>query len=296
MASVEHGRLPDFLIGGAQKSGTTTLHMLLRLHPEIFFPARPQELDFFDREKSYARGLDRYRQHFAAAGDRHRAVGQTSTQYLYAPEAAARIARHLPQVRLIFILRDPVERAWSHYRHAVKYGLERLSFAAALEREPRRLAHGGNARRFFSYADRGFYARQLERYRERFPRDRILVLLTEELGRDPRAAVDRCSTFLGVEPHSARLATKTLERRWNVARLPRLPHLQRLTARFRFRSVAGARLARLVDRLNLRPAPAGRTPRPPVPAAESAALAVAFAAENRRLESLFGLNLGAWER
>ncbi len=284
-------RLPDFLIGGAQKSGTTTLHMLLRLHREIFFPARPQELDFFDREENYSRGLDWYRGHFAAAADRHRAVGQTSTHYLYQGEAAARIARDLPRAKLIFLLRDPVERAWSHYRHAVKYGLERRSFAAALEREPRRLARGGDWRRFFSYADRGLYARQLERYLERFARRRVLVLLTEELGRDPGSAVDRCCDFLGIAPHSQRLARPVLERRWNVARRPRLPHLQRLTAGFRFGSRAGARLARLVDRLNLRPAP-----RPPVPAAQRSALEATFAEENRRLAAVFDLDLGVWKR
>ncbi len=294
MAGVDHrargGRLPDFLIGGAQKSGTTTLHRLLERHPRVFFPPRPQELDFFDREASYSRGLDWYRAHFTAADNRHRALGQTSTHYLYEPEAAARIARDLPQARLIFILRDPAERAWAHYWHTVKYGLEQADFAEALEREPRRLERDADARRYFSYLDRGRYARQLEPYLERFPRERVLVLLTDELARDPGAVVDRCCDFLGVEPCSQRLAP-VLDRRWNAARRPRWPGLQRLSAGFRFRSPAGARVARWIDRLNLR-----QIPNPDLPAASRAELDAVFAAANRRLVDRLGLDLGAWQR
>ncbi len=295
MASVEHRergeRLPDFLIGGAQKSGTTTLHRLLERHPQIFLPPRPQELDFFDREESYARGLDWYRAHFATATERHRALGQTSTHYLYESEAAARIARDLPAAKLIFILRDPTERAWSHYWHTVKYGLETADFAAALAREPRRRLHGADERRYFSYLDRGFYARQLEPYLERFPRPRILVLLTEELAGEPGAIVDRCCDFLGVEPYSLQLPSAALERRWNAARQPRWPRLQRLTSSFRFRSRAGARAARWVDRLNLR-----QVPNPALPPAARAELDATFAAENRRLAERLELDLGAWDR
>ncbi|MCP3958749.1 MAG: sulfotransferase domain-containing protein [bacterium] len=284
------GRLPDFLIGGAQKSGTTALHRLLDQHRRIFFPPRPQELDFFDAEESHGRGLAWYRRHFAGAGSDHGAVGQTSTQYLYASGAAERIARDLPEAKLIFILRDPVERAWAHYWHCVKYGVETESFADARRLEAERIARGGRELRFFSYLDRGLYARQLERFLERFERARILVLLTEELGGRPGTLVDRCCAFLGVEPISAEIGPEMLARRWNAARLPRLPRLQRWTARFRFDSAAGRGLARMVDRVNL-----ARRPYPEMAAGERADLRDHFADENRRLAEMLDLDLSAWQ-
>ncbi len=286
--STPSGRLPDFLIGGAQKSGSTALHVLLGGRRDVYL-ARPQELDYFDRDDVYARGLGWYRTHFEAAAGDCRAVGQTSTQYLYSRQAAARIGRDLPGVKLIFILRNPVDRAWSHYWHCVKYGLETASFAAARRLEGERLARGGDHRRWFSYLDRGRYAEQLERYLEHFPRERILVLRTEDLAREPGRVLDRCCRFLDLEPRAADLPADWLARRWNASRRPRWPGLQRWTAGFRFRSRAGRRLALLIDRWNL-----VRRRYPSLAPAERRLLADTFAAENRRLATLFDLDLAAW--
>ncbi len=284
--SASSGRCPDFLIGGAQKSGTTALHVLLGRHREIFL-ARPQELDFFDRDESYDHGLDWYLGHFKDAN--LPAVGQTSTQYLYSVRAAARIARDLPAVKLIFILRDPVERAWSHYWHCVKYGLETADFATARRLESERLERGGDDRRFFSYVDRGLYATQLQRYLERCSRERILVLQTEDLARDAMRVLERCHAFLGVEPRASEVPPEWLNRRWNAGRQPRMPGVQRWTAGFRFRSRVGRWLAQAIDRVNL-----VRRPMPALPDDQRVTLAAFFAAENRRLATMFDLDLSAW--
>ncbi len=287
ISSTTSGRLPDFLIGGAQKSGSTALHVLLGSHSEVFL-ARPQELDFFDRNDAYARGITWYRAHFQGAAG-HRAVGQTSTQYLYSSEAAERIRQHLPAAKLIFILRDPVDRAWSHYWHCVKYGLETADFAGARRLESERLARGGDHRRWFSYLDRGLYAAQLERYLKHFPRERILVLLTEELASGTGRALERCWRFLDVGPPATDLPPDLLARRWNSSRRPRWPALQRWTAGFRFRSRSGRRLASIVDRWNL-----VRWRYPALAPEDRRQLTSFFAAHNRRLAESFDLDLSAW--
>ena len=117
--------VPNFFIGGAQKSGTTTLHWRLKEHPQVFIPDFPQEIHFFDDAKNFERGLRWYEGLFAGWKGQ-RAVGQTSPLYLYAPEVPERIHAVLPDARFVFILRDPVDRAYAHYWHSVKKGYDSL--------------------------------------------------------------------------------------------------------------------------------------------------------------------------
>jgi hypothetical protein len=279
-------RLPTFILGGAQKSGTTMLHHYLRAHPDIFIPRRPQELHFFDLDRNYARGVEWYARHFAPATAAHRAVGQTSPMYLYAPDAAKRIAGLLPDVKLIFILRNPVDRTYSHYWHEIKKGRETLDFEAALAAEARRLAAGDAARRAFSYVDRGRYAAQLQRYFDVFPREHILVLRTEDLGRDPERTLDACARFLGVEPRGAAIVRAAPARDLNASRIPRSMRAQRLFAPWR--SKAGL-LTNVVDWLNLK-----RAPYPPMTDGARRRLQVAFADDIAQVERLTGVSLQAW--
>jgi hypothetical protein len=126
--------LPDFLILGAQKAGTTALYAYLRWHPEITGPSW-KEVSYFDRH--YRRGLSWYRGHFPiGAGDR--LVGEASPGYLFHPLAPERVRATVPDAKLIALLRDPVDRALSHYHHEVALGREPLSFDEALEAEPER--------------------------------------------------------------------------------------------------------------------------------------------------------------
>jgi hypothetical protein len=197
--------LPDFLIIGAQKAGTTALYTYLRRHPSITGPAW-KEVSFFDRQ--YTRGAAWYRGNFPLRSS-GRTVGEASPSYLFHPLAPQRVAALLPDVKLIAILRDPVDRAYSHYRHEVALGREQLSFEDALAAEEERTA--GEVERmiadpgYFSrgwwdhtYVSRGLYAVQLERWLAAFTRDRLLVLTNDELSERPAETYARTLRFLGV--------------------------------------------------------------------------------------------------
>jgi hypothetical protein len=197
--------LPDFLILGAQKAGTTALYAYLRWHPEITGPSF-KEVSFFDRH--YAKGERWYRAHMPVRR-RRSLVGEASPSYLFHPLAPQRIAGMLPDARLIAILRNPVDRAFSHYQHEVALGREPLSFEDAVDREGERMR--GELERMlrdpsyfsvawwnYTYLARGRYAEQLERWFASFPREQLLVLFTEELAADTAATYRRVLEFLGV--------------------------------------------------------------------------------------------------
>jgi hypothetical protein len=199
--------LPDFLVIGAQKAGTTALYAYLRRHPAITGPSW-KEVSYFDRH--YARGAAWYRGNFPLR--RGRLVGEASPSYLFHPLAPRRAAALVPDARLIALVRDPVERALSHYHHEVDFGREHLSFEDALEQEEARLA-GELERmladpRYFSrawwdhtYLARGRYAEQLERWYAAFPPEQVLVLANEELAGRPAETYARVLDFLGAAPH-----------------------------------------------------------------------------------------------
>jgi hypothetical protein len=286
MSRPARGPLPNAFIGGAQKSGTTSLHHGLESHPQIFFPRRPQEIHFFDIDKNYRRGVDHYRSYFRDHGGEP-VVAQTSPLYLYEPAVAGRIAEVSPQARFLFILRHPVDRAYSHYWHEVRYGYERLPFAAALAAEPERLRGGFTARRHFSYLDRGRYAGQIERFLQRFTPEQVLPVLYDDLAQDQPALLRRCAAFLGADPEhpdwvmAGRQAAGAPAHRYNRARLPRLWWLQRMTRDLR--NVSKGAVA-LVDAVNLRP-----VAYPPMDEELRRRLSEQMAPEIERLQVLTGL-------
>ena len=199
--------LPDFVIVGAQKAGTTALYAYLRWHPDITGPSF-KEVSFFDRH--YAQGERWYRAHLPIR--RRALVGEASPSYLFHPLAPERVKRLIPNARLIALLRDPVERAFSHYQHEVALGREELSFEDAIDREEERMQ--GEVERMlrdptyfshawwnYTYVSRGRYAEQLERWHAAFPREQLLVLLTDELAADTAGTYRRVLDFLGARPH-----------------------------------------------------------------------------------------------
>jgi hypothetical protein len=203
--------LPSLLIIGAQRSGTTSLFNYLAQHPHVLEPLG-KEIHYFDLH--YARGIRWYRGRFPFS-PRLRAPVITmdaSPYYLAHPRAAERAAQLLPQVKLIAMLRNPIERAFSHYQHEVRDGRETLTFEQALDREAERLAgeeerlqrepgyYSYNHHRY-SYTRRGLYLEQLQRWMGHFPRSQLFVLQSEALFRDPAGMSEQVYRFLGLAPH-----------------------------------------------------------------------------------------------
>ena len=211
--------LPDYLIIGVAKGGTTTLCAWLNEHPFIS-PAAHKELHYFDYE--FPRGEDWYRSHFPLESDRHTfelehgrpfLTGEASPTYISHAWAPERIARALPNARLIVALRDPVDRAYSHYQMTRREGEEPLeSFAEAVDAEEGRLApevaRSAADRRYnswplgcWSYLRRSRYAEQLERWFQLFPRDQFHFVKNEDLAENPAATLGSVHDFLELPPH-----------------------------------------------------------------------------------------------
>ena len=222
LATANSRALPDFVVLGAMKAGSTSLYHALSQHPQVL-PAFRKGVHFFDERTE--RGIGWYRANFplrrqldAVAAEWGRAVtGEASPSYLVHPRAPGAIAEALPEARLIAVLRDPVHRAVSHYNHNFRkaadqgHRRESLPFAEALAAEEGRLA--GEVERMeadpsynslpftlYSYKTRGRYAEQLERYAALFPRERILVLQSEAFYRDVQGTMDQVFAFLGLDP------------------------------------------------------------------------------------------------
>jgi hypothetical protein len=200
-------RLPDFIIGGAPRSGTTWLYELLDRHPGVHM-ARPvaPEPKFFLRDDEYAKGLEYYSQKWFGDVDPSKKAGEKSTDYLESASAATRIARDLPRVKLIFLLREPVSRAYSNYLWSKRNGLETEDFATALRLEDERertLPERWKFTRPFSYFSRGLYADLLEPYVNRFMDRQLLVLRFEDIIDHPSVVAERVHAFIGVPPRAA---------------------------------------------------------------------------------------------
>lgn len=224
MAPAGLGPLPDFVIVGAARAGSTALHDYLSAHPEVYLPPR-KELHFFDN--NFDRGVDWYRHHFREATDEV-AVGEASPSYMYRPETLDRLASVLPDARLVAILRHPVDRAYSHYWMNRGQGRERLGFGEALAAEEERLRTGGLAARRFAYVGGGRYLRQLRDITDRYRRDALHVVLLEDLRGEPESTYARLCRFLGVDD---RFRPPTLGRPVNAPVSLRSPRLWRLSRR-----------------------------------------------------------------
>lgn len=210
--------MPGFIMIGAQRCGTTSLFLALAEHPQVMRPAFRKGINYFDL--NYARGESWYRGHFpitalarrAAAGHGEPVAFEASGYYLYHPLAAERLWRDLPAARLVVMLRDPVERAFSGFKHERACGFEpEESFEKALELEDERIAgetermradpgYEGYAHRHHSYRHRGQYAEQLERFFAFFPREQVHVVPSEAYYAQPAREYRRLLAFLGLSP------------------------------------------------------------------------------------------------
>lgn len=218
--------LPDFLIIGAKRGGTTSLYRYLAQHPDVLplfpsarsFPMREDRKGVHYFDSHHDRGLTWYRSHFALAPyrsllarqrGRKTVTGEASPYYLFHPQAAGRAAVELPEAKLIVLLRNPVERAYSHWRERRRERAETLEFAEALAIEPSRLegehqrllddpGYRSLAHEHQSYLTQSLYLEPLSVWLAAFPRGQFCILRSEDLYREPQATVDRVCSFLGL--------------------------------------------------------------------------------------------------
>lgn len=197
---------PNTFIVGAAKAGTTSLHHYLGQHPQVFMSAWKEPHHFADiaidprQSHMMRRYADEhaYRALFAGAGNRP-VIGEASPSYLWDPGAAARIRARVPDARIIVLLRDPVQRAFSHYWMDVREGLQSQAPLAAF-RDDHALPGKRWGGKGHLYVELGLYARQLARYCEAFPRAQIRVYLFDELQSQPQAVLADLAAFLDIDP------------------------------------------------------------------------------------------------
>ncbi len=279
------GELPNLIVIGGLKCGTTSLHHYLNLHPEAGM-SRPKELNFFVEELNWGLGADWYRAHFPA-GPKVR--GETSPHYTNRPRfegVAERMRETLESdIRLIYMVRHPLDRLLSHYLHNVGGGYESRGLAEAV-------SDLGSA-----YVQRGLYAFQLEPYLEAFGAERILVVSREELGRERDATVRRVFEFCGIDPG---FTSPEFDREWETGsgkgsggyrlmdRAVRMPGLRALDRNF---DRLPERMRWMVERVVHDPG-SGEAPKPELEPDLRERLAAEFRPDVARLEELIGRPLG----
>ena len=215
--------LPSWIVVGAQRSGTSSLYEYLVSHPLVLRAAR-EEIHYFDN--NYHRGIKWYGGHFATRisarfvardEDCEAMTGEATPYYMAHPLALQRIAKNLPRVKVLVILRNPVDRAYSHFHHERNLGREPLqSFEDALDHEPQRLegevarilaensSYYSYAHQNFSYITRGYYAEQVARIFDLFPRHNVLVTSSERLSKEPAVVYAEILEFLGLPKYRLR--------------------------------------------------------------------------------------------
>lgn len=185
---LRRGRLPTFLVIGAMKAGTTSLHQYLGAHPDVFM-SEPKELAFFVSRLNWDRGLDWYRSHFRHAG-RAIAVGECSPQYSMLPGfpgVPERMAGIVPDARLIYLVREPIARLQSQYLHDLARSDDNVGLIEAI-------------RQGRGYVNTSRYGMQLDAYLDWFPREQILVVLSDDLQHHRTETIARVLDFIGVDP------------------------------------------------------------------------------------------------
>jgi hypothetical protein len=281
--------LPNALIGGAPKCGTTSLAEALAGHPDIFIPYR-KELSFFHADSNYEFGLDWY-ESFFREGSAKAIRLEATPDYLASESSCRRIRKDLPDCKLIFLIRDPVARAHSHYWFRARLGRESRTFVEAL-RDEKRSPHDEDC-----YLIRyGQYADQLHRYFGAFEREQILVVRFSALTRVPEDSLRSVQEFLGVPPlvtalpnsnPASEVRSEALQHAVRRVTTDRGPVTEALRAvvpsKFRYRLRQG------LKRLNAKPAV-----KPPIDEQAREILADVYRPELDELEALLGVQLDDW--
>lgn len=270
---------PTFLGIGAARAGSTWLHQLLAAHPQVFVPRQRKELSFFDN--FYDRGLDYYLSFFPSPADLtpYRAIGEVSPTYLTCPECPARIAGLGSVEKLLVILRNPVDRAYSHYGLMIRDYNFKGSFPEFLEAIP-------------SAIERGLYAHHLQRYLAFFRPDQILLLIFEEAVAEPKQMQEKLAAFLGLD-WEAFGATSSHRNASNLSRFPVVYSSLTWLAR-RLRRYDLDLFVNLATRLGLKQLLLSDKRLPPLSHEMRHTLQPLFSEDIAHLKSLFAVDVDNW--
>lgn len=297
--------VPQFLLIGAQKAGTTALSAYLDQHPEIFIPLNkePSHFAFAGNPVRYEGPGDDYaNRDFVFEWEAYQRLfngvrpgqqaGEASVLYLYVPGTAERIKERVPEVKLIVMLRNPVDRAYSAYMHLRRDGREtETDFAMALKREDSRIAN--NWEMLWHYRAGGCYADQLERFLSVFPREQLFICLSDDMKRDLKGLLRRVFEFLDVDPDievdtSFRMNESGLARNQTFNHLLNKPSLIKEIFKRVVPMVWARRLKSRLQKHNLEAAPE-------MDSTLRAELASYYRSDIDRLETLIGRDLSAWK-
>ncbi len=275
---------PYFIGLGAQKSGTSWIYANLENNPQICMPIK--EIHFFSRSKNFCRGIEWYEAHFRRCGQ-YQKCGEFCTSYLYSKSASLRIHQYYPQVKLLAVLRSPVDRAFSNFKNDVMAGSVKKGsdFSSALRVHP-------------EYVDQGCYVEQIERYLKYFPREQLLVMIYEDIKKDPQIFMGNIYRFLEVNYD---FVSPRLHERINPSYVPKSQSFEKILNRVssRIQRVGGGGLARLLKKTGLHKALRGsnREKEPGIKElgqGERKSLHLKFENSIEKLEKLIGRELPEW--
>jgi hypothetical protein len=190
---VEDKILPDFLVVGAMKAGSTTLMDYLVSHQDVGIPG--EEINYFDKDSNYSKGDRWYSTWFKSYASKQ-IIGEKTPAYCYDPKVAERIFRQNPNMKLVWILRNPVKRTYSNYWHYIRIGKENLSVGDCLKFEKERI----KTDIYKGYFKRSIYVEQVECYLEVFPMEQMHFIIFEDFIKDPERGLNNLSNFLGIVP------------------------------------------------------------------------------------------------
>lgn len=279
-------RLPDFIIVGAMKAGTTTLAHYLRQHSEIYIPE--EELHFFDARGRFADrwglGLEWYAKQFEDA-DPLELCGEKTPTYSYLPSVPKRIHRLVPDVKIIWMLRNPIDRSYSNYWHEVQKGAEKISFEEAVRREDERVRENI----WKGYVRRSQYIEQIDRFLNYFDQESMHFCFLKNLKEKPIYSINKITSFLDVS--GEKINFRAIEKKKNITVLPYSisirHHVRNLQKKI---PLVGSMISKVERRLNRRSKPGY----PEMRSSTRERLKHHFAPYNRRLEEKIGVDLSVW--
>ena len=292
---MDRQKLPNFFILGAAKAGTTALYLYLKQHPQVYLPSQ-KEPHFFDSRSNYEQGVGFYISKYFNEADNFTARGEATPAYFHQPDYVIPRMKSIYGERcpkFIVLLRDPVERAWSHYLHKRRSKTEQEDFEQALKLEKERLKKDPTS--WVGYFSDGLYAQQLEKWFDSYPKTNFLITLTESLSNRPHPTLEKIFSFLEIDKDY----DIEIQKKHNVASKPRSEWLMKFLSRrsilkWPIKKILSKRTRRrikvLMRKKNL--APLDKKPSIPNEVAEN--LRKRYRKDILKLQEMTGKDLSSW--